>query len=214
MSGSNVHKGHRERMRIRFAENGFENYRPHEVLEQVLFFVIPRANTNETAHLLIEKFGSLSGVLNAPAGELMQVHGIGKRAAEYIASIRTKFASGLVDFYREQGVFGVYELALLADLTLPGTESRFLVAVFDESQKFTKIEFANTVLNPDGTVSAEKTAMRIAEIAGSFLCAAVTADGAFLEEETAETLHRTVNGMGCPLKQLLLTEDGALYSLI
>jgi len=214
MGGSNLHSGHRERMRIRFSADGFENYRPHEVLEQVLYSVIPRANTNETAHLLIEKFGSLSGVLNALPEELMRVHGIGKRAAEFIASIRTNFTAKLAEFYREQGEFGVYELAFLADLTLIGRKKCFLVTVFDENLRFLKMDFTDAVTGPDGCVNTYETAAEIVRISGSSPCIAVTADGSCLDDEEAENLFRAVHAMGGAMEQLLLTEDGALYSMI
>lgn len=58
-----IHSGHRQRMRERFSGRGFLGYQPHEVLEQFLYDVIPRGDTNETAHLLLQKFGSLDGVL-------------------------------------------------------------------------------------------------------------------------------------------------------
>ena len=45
-----IHSGHRQRMRERFSARGFLGYQPHEVLEQFLFDVIPRGDTNETAH--------------------------------------------------------------------------------------------------------------------------------------------------------------------
>ena len=43
-----IHSGHRQRMRERFSVRGFLGYQPHEVLEQFLFDIIPRGDTNET----------------------------------------------------------------------------------------------------------------------------------------------------------------------
>ena len=64
--------------------DGFE---PHEVIEMILYNTIPRGNTNETAHLLLDKFGSLSGVFDAPYEELLTVPGIGEVSATYIKMI-------------------------------------------------------------------------------------------------------------------------------
>lgn len=83
LSSKNPHAGHRERIRQRFAEDGFESYQPHKVLEQVLFTVIPRVNTNETAHALLDRFGFVEGVLDAPVDELTKIPGIGKTAADH-----------------------------------------------------------------------------------------------------------------------------------
>ena len=70
------HKNHRERLRKRFLETGFKGFAPHEVLELILFYSIPQQDTNETAHRLINHFGSFSAVLDAEPTELMRVSGI------------------------------------------------------------------------------------------------------------------------------------------
>lgn len=215
MTDGNLHAGHRERMRVRFFENGFESYSTHEVLEQVLFLTIPRANTNETAHSLLQKFGSLSGVLNASPESLTEVPGIGPKAAEFLASIRGMFLESAEALYRETGRFDLYELAFLADLALdPGCRERFFVVVFDEEQKFHHTGCARTVYCSSGTIDCGETAKRIAEIAGERDCIAVTADPDLLEKDHAALLRQSVQGLGCPLRQLLLTDDAALYDLL
>ncbi len=83
------HEGHRDRMRRRFQEGGLVNFTDYEVLELFLFYVIPRRDTRPTAHLLLEQFGSLTAVFNAPEDKLCQVPGVGPKTASYIRSIRT-----------------------------------------------------------------------------------------------------------------------------
>ena len=58
--GSNVHVGHRDRMRERFLLAGPDGFADHELLEMLLYGVIPRGNTNEIAHRLLDEFGSFS----------------------------------------------------------------------------------------------------------------------------------------------------------
>ena len=82
------HAGHRRRMRVRFAESGFDNYQPHEMLEQLLFGSYTRGNTNTLAHELLRRFGTLEGVLNVSRDELMTVSGIGEKSAQVILSVR------------------------------------------------------------------------------------------------------------------------------
>ena len=77
----NTHKGHRERMLERIEKHGWESLSEHEMLEVALFFSIPRINTNEIAHALLDKFGSVKGVLDADKKELMAVPGIGPKTA-------------------------------------------------------------------------------------------------------------------------------------
>lgn len=78
------HAGHRQRMRERFLAQGLDGFAAHEVLELMLFYAIPQKNVNPLAHQLIDRFGSLHGVLDAPAEELMKVDGVGEYAATYL----------------------------------------------------------------------------------------------------------------------------------
>ena len=76
-----VHDGHRDKMRKRFLTTGLEAFADHEALELLLYYAIPRRDTNPAAHALIERYGSLSAVLAAPAEDLQKVEGIGESAA-------------------------------------------------------------------------------------------------------------------------------------
>lgn len=79
-----IHDGHREKMRRRYLESGLEGFADHEALELLLFYAIPRRDTNPIAHALINRYESLSNVLNAPVEELASVEGIGENAAVLI----------------------------------------------------------------------------------------------------------------------------------
>lgn len=68
----NVHEGHRERMRNKYVNKGIEVFEQHEILEMLLFYAIPRKNTNDIAHRLLEACGSLSAVFDALIDILMQ----------------------------------------------------------------------------------------------------------------------------------------------
>ncbi len=84
--GNNTHDDHRERLRTRFFNAG-ENFEDHELLELILFYSIPRSNTNDTAHNLINRFGSLQGVFDAEYSALLGVDGVGEKSALYIRII-------------------------------------------------------------------------------------------------------------------------------
>lgn len=84
----NKHANHRERMRNRFIEEkGFDNFSDHEVLEVLLYLCLPRCNTNEIAHDLLEEFGSFSSVLEKSPHELSKIKGLGETAAVYLSMI-------------------------------------------------------------------------------------------------------------------------------
>lgn len=78
---SELHKGHRQRMKNKFCVNGLDGFLPHEIIELMLYYAIPRKDVNELSHQLIEKFGSVSGVIEADKMDLMSVDGIGENAA-------------------------------------------------------------------------------------------------------------------------------------
>lgn len=82
-----THDGHRERLKRRFLEHGLENFNDVNALELFLFYAIPRQDTNELAHRLLDRFGSLASVLEATEEELRQVKGIGENAVTLLKLI-------------------------------------------------------------------------------------------------------------------------------
>lgn len=84
MADTSIHKGHRDRLKKRFLENGLDSFTDIQVLELLLFYVIPRKDTNPIAHALLERFGSLSQTLEAPVEELKKVSGIGDETAVFL----------------------------------------------------------------------------------------------------------------------------------
>lgn len=76
-----VHDGHREKMRQRYLNSGLDSFAEHEALELLLFYAIPRKDTNVLAHQMIERYGSLYGVLSAPVEDLVKFPGVGERTA-------------------------------------------------------------------------------------------------------------------------------------
>ena len=77
-------KGHRERVRKKFLENGFNGLEDYEVLELLLFYVIPRRDTKAIAKELIAKFKTLANVLKADNKELKTINGLGDVAITFL----------------------------------------------------------------------------------------------------------------------------------
>lgn len=83
-----IHSGHRERVRKEIIRNGFDEHTPpHKILEFLLFYCIKQKDTNPIAHRLISRFGSISGLLDAPLEEIAAVEGMGESSALLIKSI-------------------------------------------------------------------------------------------------------------------------------
>lgn len=66
---------------------GAESLKPHELIELLLFYAIPRRNVNALAHALIERFGSANGVLTADEKALREVEGVGAHTARVLCAI-------------------------------------------------------------------------------------------------------------------------------
>lgn len=79
----NPHNGHRDRLRKKFLDNSFDSLEIHEVLELMLYYAIPRKDTNPIAHRLIDSFGSISAVFDAPIDKLKE-QGISENCAIYL----------------------------------------------------------------------------------------------------------------------------------
>ncbi len=88
---SNIHEGHRFRLAEKLMTNS-KVFRDHELLEVLLFYVIPRKDTNELAHKLIRQFGSVTNLFNASHEQLVQVEGVGKKTATLILCVGELFA--------------------------------------------------------------------------------------------------------------------------
>ncbi|MBR4035571.1 MAG: DNA repair protein RadC [Oscillospiraceae bacterium] len=82
-----VHDGHRQRLKSRFLAQGLSGFEDHNILELLLFYSIPRSDTNEIAHHLLKEFKSLSGVFDAPVEELCKIKGISIHTATLIKLI-------------------------------------------------------------------------------------------------------------------------------
>lgn len=78
------HNGHRERMKQRYAESGLDNFHDINALELLLFYCIPRMDTNGIAHELISEYGNLSNVFNASADDLRKCSGVGENTVQFI----------------------------------------------------------------------------------------------------------------------------------
>ena len=85
--GMSIHQGHRQRLKDRFLKEGLDHFNDLYVLELLLYYCIPRVDTNPIAHALLDHFGSLTAVFEATAEELQKVPGIGENAATFLTLI-------------------------------------------------------------------------------------------------------------------------------
>ena len=84
-----IHDGHRQRLKKRFQTEGLDHFEELQVLELLLFYCIPRQDTNPIAHALLDRFGNLAQVMEAPVEELKKVPGMGEGAAVVLSLIHS-----------------------------------------------------------------------------------------------------------------------------
>ncbi len=85
------HGGHRDRLKTRFEKEGLRDFEPHEVLELLLYYAIPRRDTNPVAHAILERFGTLDRAFDASVEELAEIDGVGRHAATLISMMPRLF---------------------------------------------------------------------------------------------------------------------------
>jgi DNA repair protein RadC len=88
MEKKNIHSGHRQRLRRQFLRTGGQYMADHQLLELALFYALPRRDVNPLAHRLLDRFGSLAGVFDAPPDALLAVDGVSEGAVALLQLLR------------------------------------------------------------------------------------------------------------------------------
>lgn len=131
----NPHKDHRQRMKKRFLNAAFESFEKHEMLELLLYYSIPRRDTNVIAHRLIKNFGSFSEVFDAPVEKLCETEGISEHTAILIKMIPLLAREYAADGGSDKKSYSDYfELGEFLSLKFLGeTKEKLYAAFFDNA---------------------------------------------------------------------------------
>lgn len=110
---SKIHTGHRDRMREKFITHGEHIFDTYELLEMLLYSVIPYMDTNPIAKRLLMKFGSLDAIFHASVEELVEVEGVGEKCAGFLRSCgEVMDLCATVPLFPEVISFSKYDTAL------------------------------------------------------------------------------------------------------
>ena len=153
-----VHDGHRARKKEQFRAHGLDAFADHEALELLLFYAIPRVDTNPVAHRLIERFGSLDGVLSAPPEELEKVEGVGESAATLLSLILPLVRRSRMTASKKPVILGTTQAAgeYFVDLFFGMREERLYEACLDAKGKLLRCAKV-----ADGSVDAVSVNIRV-----------------------------------------------------
>jgi DNA repair protein RadC len=155
--------GHRERLKQRFDHTGLTGFSDHEVLEFLLFFVIPRKDTKALAKSLIQEFGSLEAVFVANQESLTKIKGVGENTARLIRFFREasqyavkRKAFGEAPIISSASALLDYLGATMANLP----EEQFRVIFFDNSNRILKDEILSEGIEDQTAVYPRKVVKR------------------------------------------------------
>jgi len=142
MNEKNSYEGHRQRLKDRFLSSGFQAFAPHEKLEFLLTFALPRRDCKKIAKLLLQNFKNFSGVLDADLNELIKIDGIGLHAALLIKSIKGFCEAYLEENIKEkQKITSLEDILHLLKIKLEGLKDEAVFAVYlDTKNNFLNIE--------------------------------------------------------------------------
>ncbi len=129
----NLHADHRKRMKARFLAHGLASFDAHEILEMLLYYALPRRDTNGIGHELIRKFGSLSSVFDAPVEELCTVDGVSEHSAILIKMIPQLAREYMNDLDSDKETFCDYDKAgsFFASKFIGSVTEEVYIALFD-----------------------------------------------------------------------------------
>lgn len=214
------HSGHRSRVKKEFLSRGLEGWPAHRVLELLLFYAIPQGDVNALAHELIERFGSLSGVLDATVEDLKSVPGVGEHTAVLIklmpamgqAYVADRSGRGTIVHSREEAAH------ILRPYFFGARNELIYILCTDGKGKLLGVRKV-----ADGTIdAAEINTRRLVEEALSLRAAAIyvahnhvsnLALPSSMDWITTDRLRELLSGMGIDLLDHLIFADDDFVSL-
>jgi len=133
-----IHDGHRDRLLNTVIQGGLDNLSEIQITEYMLFYILPRGDVNPLAHRLNDRFGNIANIIDASESELMEIDGIGERAAKKIMGLNELFNK--VNDYRANRNYSFQTLENVADyfeelLRFATTETFYIIAL-DHSYNF------------------------------------------------------------------------------
>ena len=216
----NLHAGHRKRLKKEFLEHGAEGFSEVRALELLLFYALSRQDTNPLAHRLLDRFGSLHGVLTASVAELCTVDGIAENTAILIRLIPE--LSRLSEYGRKQRkkekIDSSFAAGSLITACFAGeSNEKFMLFCLDSRKRIKRQEeISRGVVNSVGV-----DVRRVAEIALNYKAAACIAahnhpDGdSFPSEEDREVtvqLREALSVLGIPLLDHIIVGTDGYFS--
>ncbi|MDD4842823.1 MAG: DNA repair protein RadC [Anaerotignum sp.] len=218
---ADIHSGHRERMRQRFLQEGGEGFHDHELLELLLYYAVPRGDTNPLAHKLIKEFGSLPTLVEAEPVDISNLCSVGQSTAILISLQKELSRRCMQARWRDRPMINSLSRAVDYCKALMAYKNReyFYVICLDNKRRL-----INTVQIAEGTVNSAAIHPRIVIQAALKLQASAvifthnhpggTSKPTFEDIETTTKLWRLLYAIEVQLIDHIIVADGTTFSFL
>lgn len=161
--------GHRDRLRKRFLTNGHEALADHEVLELLLFGVIPRRDVKPIAKRLLNQFGNINAVIGAPFPDLVKIEGVGEGVAAHLKAVHAVLLRSELQNVKEKPILDSWSnlLSYLRLSLTKETREQFRVIFLDKKHKLIADEMMGDGTIDHAPVYPREIARRCLELAAS-----------------------------------------------
>lgn len=217
--GENIHAGHRNRMRERFRASSLQAMEEHEQLELLLFYAIPRSNTNETAHRLLNTFGSIPAIIDAPLEEIERVPGVGAGAGIFFRFLREFYPIYAKKHSQAKLIIKrPIDAAQILTQLYTYVQAEAVTLILLNSHK--KVLFSGLVYE-DGPNAVNVDMRRIAQMALSYDASAMilghnhpsgVCHPSLLDQRANARIEECLNCMGITLLDHIIITDGNFFS--
>ncbi len=218
---ADIHSGHRERMRQRFLQEGGEGFHDHELLELLLYYAVPRGDTNPLAHKLIKEFGSLPTLVEAEPADISNLCSVGQNTAILISLQKELSRRCMQARWRDRPMINSLSRAVDYCKALMAYKNReyFYVICLDNKRRL-----INTVQIAEGTVNSAAIHPRIVIQAALKLQASAvifthnhpggSSKPTFEDIETTTKLWRLLHAIEVQLIDHIIVADGTTFSFL
>ena len=211
--------GHRKRLREVVENAGLDNLSLYQKMEYILYYVLPRVNTTEIAHELIDTYGSIHSVLDAPLEELENIKGLGPTSAKKLTHIVQ-----ILQLYNESKVTSVKNISNLSKAAryftdLLKSQSQEYLYIVSLSPKGEMISYKKISSDLNDRVTTSKS--EIFRYATSnkakkiFLCHNHPNDDctpSFEDDKMTEELKKILNSVGIELTEHIIVGQDGVFS--
>lgn len=216
----NIHAGHRQRLLDTILEAGIDKVSNIQALEYILTYVIPRCDTNELAHRLLDRFGTTADVLNADWELLAEVDGMGETSAKKLHLLVDIF-----EYYTEQQLDRRYVFEYRSDiadffeelLRFKPVETTYIIGVNAANRVTARYKLATGGINSVG-VSMHQVAKFITSARPTYVFLAHNHPGGKAvpskqDFDGTEVVRNLLSSLNVPLADHIIVGVDGVYSM-